>query len=190
MSQSKRHSAVETATNTAVGFVGSYFITFACFHVPGADLATRTLYATLGCTVWSLLRGYYLRRFFNRLHTRQVEEANADPLTGWKVDWENPFEADFVPCIESDDGYHYWPLYCGEHTKCIKCGVASGGRVGNVLAQPELNVACDCNQGRLPCTCKIRLCPHGEEVDIGCSECAEDYLQMRRDDQRNYENRG
>jgi hypothetical protein len=154
MSQSKRHSAVETATNTAVGFVGSYFITFACFHVPGADLATKTLYATLGCTVWSLLRGYYLRRFFNHLHTRQVEEANADPLTGWKVDWENPFEADFVPCIESDDGYHYWPLYCGEHTKCIKCGVASGGRVGNVLAQPELNVMCGCNQGRLPCHCK------------------------------------
>lgn len=71
MSQSKRHSALETATNTAVGFVGSYFITFGCFHL-NADLATKTLYATLGCTVWSLLRGYYLRRLFNHLHTRRT----------------------------------------------------------------------------------------------------------------------
>lgn len=73
MSQSKRHSALETATNTAVGFVGSYFITFGCFHL-NADLATKTLYATLGCTVWSLLRGYYLRRLFNHLHMRPVQE--------------------------------------------------------------------------------------------------------------------
>ena len=73
MSQSKRHSALETATNTAVGFVGSYFITFGCFHL-NADLATKTLYATLGCTVWSLLRGYYLRRLFNHLHTKPAQE--------------------------------------------------------------------------------------------------------------------
>lgn len=76
MSQSKRHSALETATNTAVGFVGSYFITFGCFHL-NADLATKTLYATLGCTVWSLLRGYYLRRLFNHLHTKPVQEPEA-----------------------------------------------------------------------------------------------------------------
>ena len=73
MSQSKRHSAMETATNTAVGFVGSYFITFACFHIPAADLAAKTLYATLGCTVWSLLRGYFLRRLFNHLHASQAQ---------------------------------------------------------------------------------------------------------------------
>lgn len=72
MSQSKRHSAIETATNTAVGFVGSYFITLACFHVPDANLATKTLYATLGCTAWSLLRGYYLRRLFNHLHVKRT----------------------------------------------------------------------------------------------------------------------
>lgn len=71
MSQSKRHSAIETATNTAVGFVGSYFITLACLHAPGS-LATQTLYATLGCTAWSLLRGYFLRRWFNHLHVKRV----------------------------------------------------------------------------------------------------------------------
>lgn len=75
MSQSKRHSAMETATNTAVGFVGSYFITFGCLHIAGADLATQTLYATLGCTVWSLARGYFLRRVFNRLHVKRAATA-------------------------------------------------------------------------------------------------------------------
>lgn len=102
MSQSKRHSALETATNTAVGFVGSYFITFGCFHL-NADLATKTLYATLGCTVWSLLRGYYLRRLFNHLHTKPVQEFDPDPA----------------------DSATKRPL-------------------------------CDCNQGRLPCSCKAQ----------------------------------
>jgi hypothetical protein len=80
MSQSKRHSAVETATNTAVGFFGSYAITLACLHVPGTNLATQTLYATLGCTAWSLLRGYYLRRFFNHLHAKQTPPAPPEEL--------------------------------------------------------------------------------------------------------------
>jgi hypothetical protein len=69
MSQSKRHSALETATNTAVGFFGSYAITLSCFHLE-SNIPTATLYATLGCTVWSLLRGYYLRRVFNHLHMK------------------------------------------------------------------------------------------------------------------------
>lgn len=67
MSQSKRQSVIETCSNTSVGFVGSYLITFGCFHL-SSNLPTATLYATLGCTVWSLLRGYYLRRLFNKLH--------------------------------------------------------------------------------------------------------------------------
>lgn len=109
MSQSKRHSAVETATNTAVGFVGSYFITFACFHLEGADLATKTLYATLGCTVWSLLRGYYLRRVFNRLHTKQAAMPQPDNLL-----------------VKQDNCHH---LYVsgfggmGDAVVCCKCGL-------------------------------------------------------------------
>jgi hypothetical protein len=37
----------------------------------------------------------------------------------------------------------------------------------------------------------VDLCEHGEEKLPGaCSECAEEYAQMRRDDERNYQNRG
>lgn len=144
MSQSKRHSAIETATNTAVGFVGSYFITFGCFHL-NADLATKTLYATLGCTVWSLLRGYYLRRLFNHLHMkRMLAEAKAnlpegfevglyDAPDGWRVDWPHPFEADLRPCAKDPEGYHQWPLFCADHTKCAVCGVPAGKRLTGLV---------------------------------------------------------
>lgn len=115
MSQSKRHSALETATNTAVGFVGSYFITYGCFHL-NADLATKTLYATLGCTVWSLLRGYYLRRLFNHLHTKRV--------TAYLQEQE---DAGAFAAYEPDPA-------------------------DSALKRP----LCDCNQGRLSCTCKAQ----------------------------------
>lgn len=38
----------------------------------------------------------------------------------------------------------------------------------------------------------ISRCPHGVKQIFGnvCSECQDDYIQMRRDDQRGYENRG
>lgn len=81
MSQSKRQSVIETCSNTAVGFVGSYLITFGCFHL-SSNLPTATLYATLGCTVWSLLRGYYLRRLFNKLHAKPAVEV--EPVVGVK----------------------------------------------------------------------------------------------------------
>lgn len=64
MSQSRKQSAVEVITSTTVGFVGSYVICWLTFsnitNVSGAALVS-----TLACTVWSLARGYTLRRYFN-----------------------------------------------------------------------------------------------------------------------------
>lgn len=119
MSQSKRHSAIETATNTAVGFVGSYFITFACFHIPAADLAAKTLYATLGCTVWSLLRGYFLRRFFNHLHVKRVATDAGMQVTPCRHLYVSGFGG------------------MGDAVVCLKCGVDKYPEVapGYALAQ-------------------------------------------------------
>lgn len=38
----------------------------------------------------------------------------------------------------------------------------------------------------------VERCPHGVKMIFGnvCCECQGDYVEMRRDDQRNYENRG
>ena len=62
--QSKRQSLKETLTNTFVGMAGSFGITMLCLQV----LTNNTIIAivtTLLCTVWSIARGYTLRRYFN-----------------------------------------------------------------------------------------------------------------------------
>ncbi|MNC56419.1 hypothetical protein D3C75_1060160 [compost metagenome] len=63
--QSKRQSLIETATSTSTGFVGSWLITAACFtYIPDKWAATTA--TTLLCTLWSLIRGYTVRRYFNK----------------------------------------------------------------------------------------------------------------------------
>lgn len=64
MGQSKRQSLIETCTNTTIGMVGSWLITMAClmFFTTPIGIATST---TLLCTLWSVSRGYVVRRYFN-----------------------------------------------------------------------------------------------------------------------------
>jgi len=69
-SQPKRHSRYETFTGTSTGFLGSLLITFAVFlYVPGS-LSVKAWANTAACTVWSIVRGYYNRRFWNWKHTK------------------------------------------------------------------------------------------------------------------------
>lgn len=63
--QSKRQSLKETLTNTFTGMAGSFAITMLCLKVftdPFAIAASTTIL----CTVWSILRGYSIRRYFNK----------------------------------------------------------------------------------------------------------------------------
>lgn len=64
MAQSKRHSALEVCANTAIGFVGSWIITMACISEIKEPAVAATV-SVVVCTVWSLLRGYTIRRHFN-----------------------------------------------------------------------------------------------------------------------------
>lgn len=62
--QSRKASLAETLTSTTLGFVGSLCITWACVAgISNTGLAVTT--ATALCTVWSIARGYHVRRFFN-----------------------------------------------------------------------------------------------------------------------------
>lgn len=61
--QSRSRSLLETCTSTSIGFVGSLCITWGAVAAI-ANVGTASLVATLGCTVWSLARGYSVRRFF------------------------------------------------------------------------------------------------------------------------------
>lgn len=62
--QSRRQSLLETCSNTGIGVIGSWFITMGCLHWIPDKVAAATA-ATLLCTVWSVVRGYGVRRYFN-----------------------------------------------------------------------------------------------------------------------------
>lgn len=63
MTQTRKQSAVETTVNTGIGFVGSWCLVFITFHLI-RDLALASTVSTVACTVWSLVRGYAVRRWF------------------------------------------------------------------------------------------------------------------------------
>lgn len=73
MTQSKKQSLKETMTNTGVGMVGSWLITMGCLTLWANPVISATI-ATIGCTVWSVARGYTIRRYFNKLHTKEVQQ--------------------------------------------------------------------------------------------------------------------
>lgn len=76
VSQSRMQSAVEVVTNTATGFVGSWLIAFAVLTAI-SDRALASTVTVLGCTVWSLARGWTIRRVFNR----RLQTAATTPET-------------------------------------------------------------------------------------------------------------
>lgn len=64
MKQTRKQSLIETCTNTTIGMVGSWLITIGCLMVFTGPIAIATS-TTILCTVWSLARGYAVRRHFN-----------------------------------------------------------------------------------------------------------------------------
>lgn len=62
--QSRSRSLAETLTSTSIGFVGSLCITWGAVAAI-TSVGTASLVATLGCTLWSITRGYAVRRYFN-----------------------------------------------------------------------------------------------------------------------------
>lgn len=69
--QSRLQSLIETNTSTAIGFVGSFAITYFVFIAmsnAGAGPGSIAGVTTILCTIWSLARGYCVRRYFARRH--------------------------------------------------------------------------------------------------------------------------
>lgn len=70
MSQKRRHSLLETALSTAIGYVVAVVTQIAVFPLFGIDIE---LHQNLGIgaifTAVSLVRGYGVRRLFNWLHS-------------------------------------------------------------------------------------------------------------------------
>lgn len=73
MSQSKKDSIKEVVSNTTIGMIGSWILTMAClmFFTTPVGIATST---TIACTIWSLGRGYVVRRYFDSKVGKTVYE--------------------------------------------------------------------------------------------------------------------
>lgn len=67
--QSKWLTTLEVLTNTFTGLLGSWLITLYFIRGGGNPIETATM-ITLLCTVWSILRGYVIRRIFNKIAHR------------------------------------------------------------------------------------------------------------------------
>lgn len=72
MTQTKRQSLIETLTSTFTGMIGSWLITMACLYNI-TDKTTAATVTVIGCTVWSLVRGYAVRRYFNNVVAQNAE---------------------------------------------------------------------------------------------------------------------
>jgi hypothetical protein len=67
--QTKRQSIIESITNTAVGYGISLVSLFLIFPVLGIESSPqKNIAISAYFTVISILRGYVLRRFFNKKH--------------------------------------------------------------------------------------------------------------------------
>lgn len=70
MSQTKAQSLKETLSNTFIGTLGSFLITWVTlFFIK--DIILASAITTILCTVWSIGRGYAVRRYFNNKHNKQ-----------------------------------------------------------------------------------------------------------------------
>lgn len=76
--QSKRLTTIEVLTNTFTGLIGSWLISVWYISGDHGTYETATM-ITLLCTVWSILRGYVIRRIFNRISQRLVHKES-DPV--------------------------------------------------------------------------------------------------------------
>jgi len=65
--QTKKQSLIESVSNTLIGFGISFLSTFIIFPLVGVDSSSgKNLVITIFFTVVSVVRGYVLRRFFNK----------------------------------------------------------------------------------------------------------------------------
>lgn len=69
MTQTRMQSISEAAASTAIGFGVSWAVTPPILHLFGYHAGAGTSFGiTCIYTVISMVRGYYVRRLFNRLH--------------------------------------------------------------------------------------------------------------------------
>ena len=80
--QSKKEAWLEQFVRVGIGFITNYPINLAILGAFGLETSGKSnmglvsLYITLVFTVWALIRGYAVRRFFDYLARRKVTKSH------------------------------------------------------------------------------------------------------------------
>lgn len=108
--QTKKQSLKESLTNTAIGFCISYISTFLIFPMVGLQTNAKiNLQITIYFTVISIIRGYVIRRWFNKkkLEPQYVTYPNGDKF------WAHCFQCENDMPVKEKDGKAF----------CANCGL-------------------------------------------------------------------
>lgn len=75
--QPRRHSVAEVVASTCLGFEISYWLNYYLMPAFGHPITHEENFWITGIfTIVSLIRGYFLRRLFNRLHTFLTKDSS------------------------------------------------------------------------------------------------------------------
>jgi len=68
MKQSKKHSAIESITNVVIGLITSFLIQLVLYPMLNIPVSfSQNIIITFVFFVASFIRGYLIRRFFNKI---------------------------------------------------------------------------------------------------------------------------
>ncbi|EGV44405.1 hypothetical protein BZARG_765 [Bizionia argentinensis JUB59] len=111
--QTKKQSLTESLSNTAVGFGVSYASTFLIFPLLGiATNAGTNLIIVIYFTIISILRGYAIRRFFNK-KTTGVKRLSFAHYPDGKLFYIHCFHCEIDTPVNEDK----------ENLYCSNCGL-------------------------------------------------------------------
>lgn len=79
MNQSKKHSIIETVVQVGVGFATSILLSYPIYKLCGVKMGHAQVWTVTGLfTITSLIRSYYLRRFFNKLTLKIMQNVSKE----------------------------------------------------------------------------------------------------------------
>ncbi|WP_438710840.1 DUF7220 family protein [Aquimarina muelleri] len=106
--QTKKQSLIEACSNTVIGFLISFASTFLIFPLVGiASSAGKNIIITLFFTAISILRGYLIRRVFNKKTKQFVKYPNN---TKFKLQC---FECEIEMPVLQDENRNLYCSNCG-----------------------------------------------------------------------------
>lgn len=110
MIQTKKQMLTETVINTAIGFIGAYLISHFMI-MKFSNTMYLALMITVACTLWSLVRGFCLRYYFNSSKWRKNTYVHLGSGRLYHVIAESNQEStreDFPPTTIYSSGKTVW----------------------------------------------------------------------------------